>query len=82
MKTYDSLIPYLLMGMHPMIHMTMLIASGVLTTTNRDKFYEIIDGQKCPPKSEGAAFVNGAKYSLMNLVMVGHGVALALHWLS
>jgi hypothetical protein len=70
------------MGMHPMIHLTMLIGSSVLVTTNHDNFYEVVNGQKCPPKSEGAAFVNGAKYSLMNLVMLGHGVALALHWLS
>lgn len=79
MKTYDSLIPYLLMSMHPLMHLTMLISGTVLLTTNYDKFYEI-EGT-CPKGTEGEYFMVGGKYEFMSYAMAAHAGALILHWL-
>ena len=63
MLTSDSLIPYILMTMHPLQHMSMLATGLILLSTKYDKFYEI-DGT-CPEGSEGAEFVNGNKFVFM-----------------
>jgi len=57
------LIPYILMTMHPLQHMSMLATGFILLSTKYEKFYEI-DGT-CPEGSEGAEFVNGNKFVLM-----------------
>lgn len=80
MLTTDSLIPYILMTMHPLQHMSMLITGLILLCTRYDKFYEI-DGV-CPEGSEGAEFVDGNKFLFMQYAMVAHSAALVLHWLN
>ena len=79
MKTYDSLIPYLLMSMHPLMHVTMLISGTVLLTTNNEKFFEI-EGT-CPKGTEGEYFMMGGKYEFMRYAMAAHAGALTLHWM-
>lgn len=79
MLTTDSIIPYILMTMHPLQHMSMLITGLVLLGTRYEKFYEITG--TCPAGTEGAAFVDGDKYKFMMFAMTAHGSALVLHWL-
>ena len=78
MKTTDNLVPYLLMGMHPLQHITMLVAGTVLLTTRYDLFFEI-EGT-CPP-GEAEDFRVDGKYTLMTYAMTAHGMALFLHWM-
>lgn len=80
MLTTDSLIPYILMTMHPLQHMSMLVTGIILLTTRYEEFYKI-EGV-CPEGTEGAEFVNGNKFVFMQYAMVAHAAALILHWLN
>lgn len=81
MKTTDSLIPYVLMSMHPLIHGTMLLTSSILLSTNYDKFFEIIGTCDAAKDTEAQNFILGTKYTLMNYAVVGHAVCLICHYL-
>lgn len=39
MKLHDSLVPYMLMTLHPLMHITLLLTGAIMVTTNNDKFY-------------------------------------------
>ena len=41
MKLTDSLIPYNLMSMHPLLHLTMLTTGLILVNRDKIAFYEI-----------------------------------------
>ena len=77
MKTTDNLIPYLLMGMHPLHHITKLVAGAILLTTSPN-FYNIL-GPCFPSKAHD--FIEETKYTLMRKAMVAHAAALFLHWM-
>lgn len=50
MRPTDSLVPYILASMHPMMHMSLLFTSMILIFINQDKFYEVngtVDPEKC-----------------------------------
>ena len=50
MRPTDSLVPYILASMHPIMHMSLLITSMLLIFINQDKFYEVngtVDPEKC-----------------------------------
>lgn len=78
MKNKDSLIPYILMTMHPMLHMSLLISSVILHTTHYEKFYEVVG--TCPNDSEGQKFIMGGKYELVKLAMFGHAASIFCHY--
>lgn len=59
MLTTDSLIPYILMTMHPLQHMAMLATGAILLSTRPEKFYQI--NGTCPAGTEGEKFVEGDK---------------------
>ena len=65
--------------MHPIQHISMLIAGGVLLGTRYNAFFEI--NGTCPKGSEGETFINNGKFSLMNTAMMAHGLSLVLHWM-
>ena len=50
MRPTDSLVPYILASMHPIMHMSLLLTSMLLIFINQDKFYEVngtVDPEKC-----------------------------------
>ena len=79
MKTSDSLIPYTLMSMHPLMHASLLLTGCILLGTNYENFYQI-EGT-CPEGTEAQEFILGFKFTLMNLAMTAHAVCLISHWL-
>ena len=79
MKTSDSLIPYTLMSLHPLMHASFLLSGMILLTRNYENFYEIVG--TCPPGTEAQNFILGYKYTLMNLAMTSHAVCLISHYL-
>ena len=80
MKTTDSLIPYILMTLHPIMHLSLLVSSLILVHTNQEQFYYV---ETCKPQSaEAKDFLGGYKYNLMSFSFAMHGSALTLHWLS
>ena len=79
MRTSDSLVPYTLMSMHPLMHGSLLLTGSILLATNYESFYQI-EGT-CPEGTEAQDFILGYKYTLMNLAMAAHAVCLVSHWL-
>ena len=79
MITSDSLIPYTLMSMHPLMHASLLLSGLILLTRDFENFYQI-EGT-CPPGTEAQDFILGHKFTLMNLAMTAHAICLASHWL-
>ena len=79
MRTLDSLIPYTLMSMHPLMHASLLISGLIQLTRNFENFYEIVG--TCPEGTEAQDFILGHKYTLMNLAMTSHAVCMISHWL-
>ena len=50
MRPTDSLVPYILASMHPMLHISLLLTSMLLIFINQDKFYDVtgtVDPVKC-----------------------------------
>lgn len=78
MKLYDSLIPYNLMSVHPLMHMSLLTSALILHYTNHDDFYRV-EGT-CPEGTEAYNFIMGGKEKLVKLVVFGHAVATACHY--
>ena len=79
MRTSDSLIPYTLMSLHPLMHASLLVSGLVMLTRDYDNFYEIVG--TCPPNTEANDFIMGHKFTLMNLAMASHAVCIVAHWI-
>ena len=78
MKLTDSLIPYQLMSMHPLMHSSLLLTGVVLSNLYKDKFYEI--GQCDAKSNDGKSFIVDGKYSLMQKALLSHVVGITLHF--
>ena len=81
MKTADSLIPYNLMSLHPLMHASLLTTGLILLGTNSETFYAI-DGTvpNTAEYKEAFDFIAGKKKTLMNLAIMSHAVCLLSHW--
>lgn len=78
MKSYDSLIPYILASMHPLGHMTLLATGLLLNAYDPDNFYE--NTGTCKPKTEAFYFQTDGKYWYMFYIMTAHLAAVILHY--
>ena len=63
MRPSDSLIPYVLSSMHPLMHMSMFFTSLILIGRDQDKFYEITG--TCKEGTAAAKFQTDDKYTFM-----------------
>ena len=81
MKLSDSLIPYNLMSLHPLMHASLLTTGLILLGTNNAFFYQI-DGTvpNDEDHKEAFDFIDGKKKKLMELAMMSHAVCLLSHW--
>jgi len=79
MKLTDSLIPYNLMSMHPLLHLTMLTTGLILVNRDKDGFYEI-EGNCSPTSKDAKRFLGSYKENLMNYALLSHAVSIALHY--
>ena len=79
MKLTDSLIPYNLMSMHPLLHLTMLTTGLILVNRDKDGFYEI-EGNCSPTSEDAKKFLGSYKENLMNYALLSHAVSIALHY--
>ena len=79
MKLTDSLIPYNLMSMHPLLHLTMLTTGLILVNRDKVGFYEI-EGNCSPTSEDSKKFLDGYKVNLMNYALLSHAVSIALHY--
>ena len=81
MKTSDSLIPYNLMSLHPLMHITLLTTGLLMLGLNSETFYQV-DGTvpDTIAYAEAYDFIAGKKKTLMNLSLMSHVVCLLSHW--
>ena len=85
MKHTDNILPYILASMHPMIHMAMLVSSGILRATDSEQFFKVPKEDQCtadPIKSKAGQFIGGEKVHLVNMIQLAHFVAIICHYLS
>ena len=78
MKTTDSLAPYILMSMHPLLHVSMFASGMIMLQRNKEEFYKI-EGT-CEQEGEAKAFIDGKKYTFMNYAMTAHAVCIFCHY--
>ena len=76
----DSLSPYLLASMHPMLHLTMLFTSMVLIGLDQTKFYE--NTGTCPEGTPAYQFMTTGKTELMFTIMTSHLLCTVFHVIS
>ena len=79
MKPYDSLMPYILASMHPIMHMSLLFTSLILISLDTDKFYEVAG--TVDPASDAYYFMTEGKYLYMFYIMSAHLIAIVFHYL-
>lgn len=79
MKPTDSLVPYLLASMHPLLHMSLLFTSLILIYLDEEKFYEVPG--TCAVETEAFHFETSSKYYLMYYIMSAHLVSITFHYL-
>ena len=79
MKAFDSLVPYVLGSMHPIMHMTLLATALIQLLMGTEKFYEFPGA--CPAGTDAAAFIAGDAEKYMFYIMQAHLVCILLHYL-
>lgn len=81
MKHTDTLMPYILASMHPMLHLSLLTSSVILYSSNYDKFFEIPNEDKCDSK-DAQNFMKEEKYWLVGYASCAHLLAVIFHYMS
>jgi hypothetical protein len=84
MKHIDNILPYILASMHPIMHLTMLTGGAILRGVDEDKFFNVPNAAKCAAKagSKAQLFIGAGKEESMNMIMLGHFIAIVCHYLS
>jgi hypothetical protein len=67
------------MTMHPLMHVSLLTSSLILHYTNNKNFYEVVGN--CPEGTESFNFIQGGKFTLVRLAMLGHAVSVVCHYI-
>ena len=79
MKPYDSLVPYILASMHPIMHMSLLFTSLILICLDTEKFYEVAG--TVDPASDAYYFMTEGKFLYMFYIMSAHLISIVFHYL-
>ena len=77
----DTLIPYKLASMHPLLHMALLATSGLLQLSGSEDFFFVPQAASCED-AKALKFIDTGKYELVALLQISHFAALFLHWFS
>ena len=76
----DSLSPYYLASMHPMMHLTLLATSMILIALDQSDFYA--NTGSCPEGTPAHDFMQSGKTKYMFTIMSAHLACTVLHILS
>lgn len=84
MKHIDNILPYILASMHPIMHLTMLTSGGLLRSMYKEEFFNVPNAAKClaPMATKAQDFIGDGKEESMNLIMMGHLLAIVCHYMS
>ena len=83
MKQFDTILPYILASMDPIMHMSLLTSSLILHGFNYDQFFKIPGEATCDATvgSKAKDFIDGGKYTLIGYISFAHVMAIVLHYL-
>ena len=73
----DSLAPYYIASMHPMMHLTMLFTSMILIALDQSAFYA--NAGTCPAGTPAQKFMDTGKTRYMFTIMSAHLICTVLH---
>ena len=81
----DTIMPYVMASMHPMMHMALLGTSLIFYFTEHKNFFEVPNAKNCSGTSkdfkDALNFINnGGKERLMYMMILAHVFSIVLHW--
>jgi hypothetical protein len=83
----DTIMPYVMASMHPLMHLTFLITSTFFYLTNKDEFLKVPNANNCTDKlalhfiGNTTTNTGGDKERLVKLMMFAHTLGILFHWL-
>ena len=77
----DTIMPYVLASMHPVLHLSLLMSSLIVSQVNEDEFFTVPNAGTCNDKA-ALAFIGDGKHNLLSSIQAGHVAAILLHYLS
>lgn len=81
MKHTDTLMPYILASMHPMLHLSLLTSSVILYSSDTEGFFSVPNAESCTDPA-AKAFIEDEKYWLIGYASCTHLVAVIFHYMS
>jgi hypothetical protein len=85
MKHKDTVTPYVLASMHPMMHLALLTTGLALQMMDNDKFYSIPNSDQCTAAAgtKEYRFVHGGdKQWYINLIFLAHLISVVFHFIN
>jgi hypothetical protein len=82
MKHDDTIMPYILASMHPLMHLSLLTAGSMLRFVDNQKFYDIPNKETCTKGKKALEFIEFGGEWLMNYITLAHVGAVTFHYLS
>lgn len=76
----DSLSPYYIASMHPMMHLTMLFTAMILIALDQSEFYA--NAGNCKPGTPAYDFITTGKTQNMFMIMSAHLICTVLHFVA
>ena len=81
MKHDDTIMPYILASMHPLMHLSLVTAGSLLRFIDNEKFYDIPNKEQCTEGKKAIEFIEFGGEWLMNYITLAHVLALGFHYL-
>lgn len=83
MKHKDTVTPYIMASMHPIMHLALLTSGIILISMDNDKFYEVPNEESCSADDVKATrFIKGDKFFYVGLMGLSHLLAIVFHYLN
>jgi hypothetical protein len=82
MKHDDTIMPYILASMHPLMHLSLLTAGCFLRFVDSEKFYYIPNKDSCLKGEKAIEFIELGGEFLMNYITLAHIAAITFHYLA
>jgi hypothetical protein len=82
MKHDDTIMPYILASMHPLMHLSLLTTGCLLRFVDNEKFYTIPNKDICTKGEKAIEFIEFGGEWLMNYITLAHIIAITSHYLA
>lgn len=82
MKHDDTIMPYIMASMHPLMHLALVSTGCLLRFVDNAKFYNIPNKDTCTEGKKAIEFIEFGGEWLMNYITLAHILAIGFHYLS